>query len=144
MEGVLEAIWRSHSCAHFLWKRKFVHGGGWGGIMETSHSEREAQRSGWESLSPTLHYVFMGSLSKALYAFTPPPPFSLSPITSEESSQPTIRSHKPSAYNSHWKSKCQSLDNVTGHRRPLPPLSFTHNSLPISHRRHTPFLSGRF
>lgn len=46
--------------------------------METSHSEREAQRSGWESLSPTLHYVFMGSLSKALYAFTPPPPFSVS------------------------------------------------------------------
>lgn len=86
---------------------------GWG-MMETSHSEREAQRSGWESLSPTLHHVFMGSLWKALYAFTPPPPFSLSPVTSEESSQPTIRSHKPSAYNSHWKSKCQSLDNVTG------------------------------
>lgn len=30
------------------------------------------------------------------------------------------------------------------HRRPLPPLSFTLNSLPISHQRHTPFLSGRF
>lgn len=76
MEGALEAIWRSHSCAHFLWKRKCVHGGGAGGhMMETSHSEREAQRSGWESLSPTLHHVFMGSLWKALYAFTPLLPF---------------------------------------------------------------------
>lgn len=26
MEGALEAIWRSHSCAHFLWKSKCVHG----------------------------------------------------------------------------------------------------------------------
>lgn len=97
----------------FLVEEK-VRAWGRGGIMETSHSEREAQRSGWESISPTLHHVFMGSLWKALYAFTPPPPFSVS--LSEESSQPTIRSHKPSACNSHWKSKCQSqsLDNVTG------------------------------
>lgn len=56
-----------------------------GGIMETSHSEREVQRSGWESLSPILHHVFMGSLSKALYAFTLPPPLSVSLVNSEES-----------------------------------------------------------